>query len=81
MRREKTMKRAKRLFRAHNTTPARRHPPRNAAQFFQLVNARYEKGSMILTSNRRLAKWGDIFGDPVVATAPITPPPPGKNRG
>lgn len=37
--------------------------------FFQLVNARYEKGSMILTSNRGFAEWGDVFGDPVVATA------------
>ena len=37
--------------------------------FFQLVNARYEKGAMILTSDRGFAEWGDIFGDPVVATA------------
>jgi DNA replication protein DnaC len=37
--------------------------------FFQLVNARYEKGAMILTSNRGFAEWGEIFGDPVVATA------------
>jgi DNA replication protein DnaC len=37
--------------------------------FFQLVNARYEKGSMILTSNRGFAEWGEVFGDPVVATA------------
>ena len=37
--------------------------------FFQLVNARYEKGSMILTSNRGFAEWGDVLGDPVVATA------------
>jgi DNA replication protein DnaC len=37
--------------------------------FFQLVNARYEKGAMILTSNRGFAEWGDIFGSPVVATA------------
>jgi DNA replication protein DnaC len=37
--------------------------------FFQLVNARYEKGAMILTSNRGFAEWGDIFGDAVVATA------------
>ncbi len=34
--------------------------------FFQLVNARYEKGAMILTSNRGFAEWGDVFGDPVV---------------
>ncbi len=37
--------------------------------FFQLVNARYEKGAMILTSNRGFAQWGEVFGDPVVATA------------
>lgn len=37
--------------------------------FFQFVNARYEKGAMILTSNRGFAEWGDVFGDPVVATA------------
>ena len=37
--------------------------------FFQLVNTRYEKGAMILTSNRGFAEWGELFGDPVVATA------------
>jgi DNA replication protein DnaC len=37
--------------------------------FFQLVNARYEKGAMILTSNRGFSEWGEVFGDPVVATA------------
>jgi len=37
--------------------------------FFQLVNARYEKGAMILTSNRSFAEWGEAFADPVVATA------------
>src|SRR5437764_10023392 len=31
--------------------------------FFQLVNARYEKGAMILTSNRGFAEWGEVFGD------------------
>ena len=37
--------------------------------FFQLVNARYERGAMILTSNRGFAEWGDLFGHPVVAAA------------
>ena len=37
--------------------------------FFQLVNARHERGAMILTSNRGFAEWGEVFGDPVVATA------------
>jgi DNA replication protein DnaC len=37
--------------------------------FFQLVNARYERGAMILTSNRGFTEWAEVFGDPVVATA------------
>lgn len=37
--------------------------------FFQLVNARYERGAMILTSNRGFSEWGDVFGGTVVATA------------
>jgi DNA replication protein DnaC len=40
-----------------------------ASLVFQLVNARYERGAMILTSNRGFAEWGDIFGSPVVAAA------------
>lgn len=43
--------------------------PGGANLFFQLVNARYEKGAMILTSNRGFAEWAEVFGDPVVATA------------
>jgi IstB-like ATP binding protein len=31
------------------------------------VNARYERGAMILTSNRGFAEWGEVFGDPIVA--------------
>lgn len=37
--------------------------------FFQLVNARYEKASMVLTSNKGFKEWGDIFGDSVAAAA------------
>jgi DNA replication protein DnaC len=43
--------------------------PSGGNLFFQLVNGRYEKGAMILTSNRGFAEWGEIFGDTVVATA------------
>ena len=35
--------------------------------FFQLVNARYEKGAMILTSNRGFAEWGEVFGEPTTS--------------
>ena len=43
---------------------------RNAAHlFFQLVSRRYERGSLLITSNRSVGEWGEVFGDPVVATA------------
>ncbi len=35
--------------------------------FFQLVNARYEKGAMILTSNRGFAEWGEVIGEPMMS--------------
>jgi len=34
-----------------------------------LVSARYERGSIILTSNKSYGDWGSIFGDPIIATA------------
>jgi DNA replication protein DnaC len=37
--------------------------------FFQLVSRRYERGSLLVTSNRAVGEWGSVFGDPVVATA------------
>ena len=37
--------------------------------FFQLVNTRYEKASTVLTSNKSFKEWGEVFGDPVVASA------------
>src|SRR5918911_1089735 len=40
-----------------------------ATIFFQLVSARYERGSIILTSNKSYGDWGSIFGDPLLATA------------
>jgi DNA replication protein DnaC len=40
-----------------------------ATIFFQLVSARYERGSIILTSNKSYGDWGSIFGEPIIATA------------
>ena len=40
-----------------------------AHYFFQIVSNRYEKGSIILTSNKSYGNWGDVFGNNVVATA------------
>jgi DNA replication protein DnaC len=42
---------------------------RAAHLLFQLVNRRYERGSLILTSNQPVGNWGDVFGDAVLATA------------
>ena len=43
--------------------------PHAAHLFFQLVSRRYERGSLLVTSNRSVGEWGTVFGDPVVATA------------
>lgn len=40
-----------------------------ATIFFQLVSARYERGSIILTSNKSYADWGQVFGETTIATA------------
>src|SRR5881409_3681107 len=40
-----------------------------ATIFFQLVSARYERGSIILTSNKSYGDWGSISGDSIIATA------------
>ena len=37
--------------------------------FFQLVNARYETGSIIMTSNKSFSKWAELMSDEAVATA------------
>ncbi len=40
-----------------------------ANMVFQLVSRRYERGSMIITSNKSFAEWGQVLGDDVLATA------------
>lgn len=37
--------------------------------FFALVNARHERGSILLTSNKNFREWRTVFGEPVIATA------------
>jgi DNA replication protein DnaC len=39
--------------------------------FFQLVSSRYERASLIVTSNKNFARWGEVFGDDTVAAAMI----------
>ena len=45
--------------------------PEAANLFFQLVSSRYERASVIVTSNKTFGRWGEVFGDDVVAAAMI----------
>src|SRR5215218_6136974 len=51
----------------------RLHPirPQAANLMFMLVSRRYERASLIVTSNKPFSGWGEIFGDDVVAAAMI----------
>ena len=42
-----------------------------AMLFFQLLSRRYEHAATILTSNKGFEDWGEIFGDDVMAAAPV----------
>ena len=42
-----------------------------AVLFFQLINARYEPASTVLTSNKGFEEWGAVLGDEVMAAALI----------
>ena len=45
--------------------------PEAANLFFQLVSSRYERASLIVTSNKPFGRWGEVFGDDVVAAATV----------
>jgi DNA replication protein DnaC len=44
-------------------------PPSGPADLYDVINDRYERGSIILTSNRAVAEWPELFGDPLLASA------------
>lgn len=39
-----------------------------ASLFFRLVARRYERASLVVTSNKGFLDWGEVFNDPVLAT-------------
>ncbi|MEU3447953.1 IS21-like element helper ATPase IstB [Streptomyces thermolilacinus] len=45
--------------------------PESANLFFQLVAHRYERASMIVTSDRPFGRWGEVFGDAGIASATV----------
>jgi protocatechuate 3,4-dioxygenase beta subunit len=49
--------------------PLGRRASRSAHLFFQLVARRYERGSLLITTNQLVTQWGAVFGDEVLAAA------------
>jgi DNA replication protein DnaC len=45
--------------------------PPGPEDLYDIINERYEKGSIMLTSNRAPSEWPDLFGDPLLASAGI----------
>lgn len=44
-------------------------PPPAPEDLYDVINERYERGSILLTSNRAPAEWPDLFRDPLLASA------------
>ncbi|HZA22133.1 MAG TPA: IS21-like element helper ATPase IstB [Dehalococcoidia bacterium] len=45
--------------------------PPGPEDLYDVINERYEKGSILLTSNRAPSEWPELFGDPLLASAGI----------
>ena len=46
-------------------------PNYSADDFFEVISKRYEKGSVIITTNKNFEEWGNIFADNILASAII----------
>jgi hypothetical protein len=60
--------------RPHGVLPPTLHipfDPEAAALFFALISSRYERRSMIVSSNKTFSAWAEIFGDPVAVAAMV----------
>lgn len=44
-------------------------PPSGPVDLYDVINGRYEKGSIVVTSNRAPTEWPELFGDPLLANA------------
>jgi DNA replication protein DnaC len=44
-------------------------PAPGPSDLYEVIDGRYEQGSIVLTSNRAPAEWPDVFGDPLLASA------------
>jgi DNA replication protein DnaC len=46
-------------------------PPMGPVDLYDVINGRYERGSIALTSNRAPEEWAELFGDPLLANAAL----------
>jgi DNA replication protein DnaC len=46
-------------------------PAPGPSDLYDVIDGRYEKGSIVLTSNRAPAEWPDVFVDPLLASASL----------
>nr|QNO54717.1 hypothetical protein PDBAIGND_00023 [Methanosarcinales archaeon ANME-1 ERB7] len=44
-------------------------PGYSADDFFEIISKRYEKGALIITTNKSFEQWGDIFTDNILSSA------------
>ena len=44
-------------------------PQYSIDDFFEVISKRYEKGSLVITTNQPFEQWGNIFGDTILAEA------------
>lgn len=46
-------------------------PPTGGEDLYEIIHRRYERGSIILTSNRAPSEWDEVFGDGLLASAAL----------
>jgi DNA replication protein DnaC len=60
-----------------------RSPTKDQAEtsvLFELISARYERRSLLITANQPFGEWGKIFPDKAMTVAVIDPPRPSRHH-
>ena len=53
---------------------------RDPEHFYDIIAGRYETTATVITSNRALDEWPDLFGDPLLASSGLESGPPRGHR-
>ncbi|MHB9038740.1 MAG: ATP-binding protein [Armatimonadota bacterium] len=59
------------MFQDYGHGRTTRIPPQGSEDLYEIIQLRYERGSIVITSNRSPTEWGDIFGDRLLASAAL----------